>query len=59
MKTLDFSRLFKIMIYAYSVSISNFFISFAEISMHCVLSGGTQRRILPLYRSEEMKILNN
>ena len=29
-----------------------------ELWRHCVLSGGTQRRALPRYQSEEMKIWN-
>ena len=31
----------------------------AEFRRHCVLSGGTPRRTLPLYQSEEIKILNS
>ena len=31
----------------------------AEFSRHCVLSDGTQRRIMPCYQSEEIKTLKN
>ena len=30
----------------------------AEFRKHCVLSGGTQRRVLPRYQCKKMKILN-